>query len=360
MLKQEMSTFVINDKTYGTAVKVVKKWLSVFLLVVVGFLSFVPTVSASQRPPSGNPTIPNVWAFQGLYEPDDELYLAEINIPDPPSVELTASQTFIVNLMNGTVTLAATTPITNPYGTAGHGAGGYGRACIGLYFSANDVIANGMVWSSTNYTMNLLTSDNSSTTWNGTAPTPYSLLLSSANWYSTNPRTLLRDKIIYLANQFKSSWETTAIFISSGILTSEGETYFTATIPNLRIICPIVFSGYLTPLTYYNRVALSVTYALTLRNQWATTWVDLSPMAADWGGLDVIWFYAGLWMLVILAVCIGFIGFTSSNEGIEWLVALSIIVGGLIGFLPYSVATMTIVVSGLAIYWSGFYKKTVQ
>ncbi|MCK9369868.1 hypothetical protein M0R04_08190 [Candidatus Dojkabacteria bacterium] len=336
-----------------------KKILLVCLFISIGIIPYSLHVNAvTQQPPSGNVTIENIWAYQSLYENGDQLYLAELSIPDPPSVDLTASQTFVLNLMNGSTILGATTPITNPYGNT-RGQGGYGLSCVGIYFSALDVVDNGMVWNSTNYTMQLLTSDFSSATWNGTPPAP-TPLVSIPNWYDTSKsyaRGQLQTRIVSLAGIFKSSWGTTATFISSGLLTVDGETYFMAAIPNLRLLCPDIFEAQVSPITYYKRVALSVTYALTLRSQWIGTWLDLTTMAADFG-IDAIWFYAGLWALALLAACVGFIGFTSSNEGLSFVVGLMVIVGGLVGFLPWSCAVLATVVAGIDIWWAGFYKRS--
>lgn len=324
-----------------------KRILLVICLVLMELLFYLPKASATNLPTYY--TIVRATGYQNLAETGDMFVLAELNIAYTTYPVEAVDQTWIVRWMSGTTELANIVPFNNPYFN-----NGYGRSVTGLYLSAADVVSMNVTYQSNNYTISL--ERNPSATWNGTPPEP--TVYTPISWTATTKdmRDTLRIRILQLASDFRSYWSLTFNLQESGSLTSYGENYFTGAITNLRLLCPQVFSSFITSPTFRRRT-FSLSYALTLRNQWVGTWLDMTSAAADWG-IDPIWLYGGLWTLVLFAAVWGVSAISNSNRGIYWTVTMGIGVGSFLGFYPWAALGIDAVVAVLVIVNETLYKRS--
>ncbi len=275
--------------------------------------------------PSPAPTLDVVNAYESTIEAGDQLYIYKFTIPYTSYPAETASQSFLARLfdVDGVTELGASTLYNNPYFHSG-----YGQGIISLYFSAADVATKSMVWGAA-YTASL--DGNPILSWNGNIPH----ITNTITW-DTGGSTSVAVRVISLALQFQSIWGLVVTLTDSGTLTSYGDNYFTGTIPNLRNIAPTIFTGYITTADFHERT-YSLTYALTLRNQWIRTWLDLTALGTDWG-VDAIWIYMWLWLIVLGGVDYGIVLLAQSTKPLLYATLLMLTFGGLTGFLPWLAA----------------------
>jgi len=304
--------------------------LSTILILISVILPFT-TVSAIDPPTSI--VLTSVNAYQDCLETGDMLFLGygAINYGTYPT-DYAASDTFLLRLFDtdGTTELASTVLYSNPYFHLG-----YGKFIQSFYFSATEVTSVGLVWNSA-YTVKL--SANPAISWNGTAPTPATVV---PIWSGTGQA----NRIIYIVSQLQSSWGVS--LIDSGTLTEYGEDYIVAVIPYARYLAPTIFASYTTTPVYHERSKNWFTYAITLRNQWIGTWMDLTDIATL-TSIPAGWLYAGIW-LVVMATIIFFaiegpslatntglvVPQAKNSKMIFYLVIILVAFGGITGFLPY-------------------------
>lgn len=95
---------------------------------------------------------------------------------------------------------------------------------------------------------------NPTLTWSGSVPSVSSNIFSL--WFNdgtiAGTSTRLTDRIKYIAQQLETEWGVDLIDITAvdATLTTYGEEYFSNTIPNLRTICPDLFSEYMSSPTF--------------------------------------------------------------------------------------------------------------
>lgn len=331
----------------------IKRILAVIFIVLMGLMLYVPQKAYALNLPTSY-SIVNAVGFQNLAETGDILILVKYSIVYPSGgvPAETVSQAWNVRwLYNGVTEITAANPFSNPYFE-----NGYGDGAVGLYLSASDVVTQNVTFGSSNYTVSLERNPAVETSWNGTPPPPVSLAIS---WNtSTDQQNALLISIITLANSFRTDWGLTFNLQTSNQLTSDGENYFLGAIPNLRQLCPRVFSSYTISPTYRKRT-FNLAYAATLRNQWVGTFLDLTAPATDWN-LDPIWLYGGIWTIVLFAAVWGVSSISNSNRGIYWTVTMGVAVGSLIGFLPWLALGVDAIIAVIIILNELLYKRTLQ
>ncbi len=249
----------------------------------------------------------------------------------------TVNSAFYTTLTNaGTgVDIALSDIFTNPYFHDG-----FGQGINSMYFTASEVSALSLTWGAA-YNMRIV--PNVTCNWTGGGiPAAVS---QAVTWSGTG----LEERVLYIMNRLQNQWGVN--LLDSGTLSAYGENYGISTIPNLRLMAETIFSSYDTPVNYGTERAHVFTYALTLRNQWVGTWLDLTVPATDWG-IDAIWLYALIWLIAMVGV--SWIAATVGarmqgvDEGIVaqttkpliFLNVLMIIWGGLMGFLPWLAAVL--------------------
>lgn len=291
-----------------------------FLMGIVALVSFsVPAYAIN--PPSGTMTIDNVSVYGSVIEANDQLYLITFNIPYSTYPTETAYDAYLVRVFSSANVNVGAAQLYN--NQLFHN--GYGKGAISVYFSAADVVSNTLTWGSA-VTINL--EGNPALSWNGSIPLAQSPITS----WNLNGANALGVRVLFLASQFGSAWGVS--LASNSVLTSDGENYFTAIIPNLRTISPTIFSSFIQRSAYYPRTH-GLAYAITLRNQWLGTWLDLTNVGADWG-VDPIWFYGAIWVFLTL-VLVKVLMTLNLKKFLNGLICIMIVLGTFAGFLSYVV-----------------------
>lgn len=318
-----------------------RKILSAIPIAIL-LLVFVSTTVLAINPPE-NITIDTVNVYGSLLEPNDQMFLLSVDtdyitFPDEP-----ASETYLVRVFSGTGTeLKAVTLYDNLYYEMG-----YGRAAISVYFSATEVGDLGMIWGDSSY---VTLEGNPLASWNGTAP----YTTANVTSWTANGASSLGARVLVMAGQFQSAWGGLYQLIEGSALTDYGEDYFTGTIPNLRRMCPTIFSSFVVDVKYHER-AFNIAYALTLRNQWIGTWLDLTDVGTDWG-VDAIWIYGLIWTGIVIALDCALIKITNDMKFTTPLTSIMLVIGTFIGFLSYVIGGLVALVSILITVNQLFFK----
>ncbi len=335
------------------------KFILSVLLAIILILIPVSSIFAIDPPPT-TCTIDRLNAYQGVIEDNDQFYLIEFTIPYVTYPDETANEAYLLRMFNaaGTVEITATGLYNNPYFHAG-----YGHGIVSFYFSEADVATYGLTWGDA-YIFYL--QGNPGSSWNGTMPNVAGTL---GTWTNTDVEITLQTRILFLANQFQGQWGVQ--LIDSGTLSSYGEYYFISTIPYLRHMVSDIFTSYTEHATEFRERTHSLTYAITLRNQWLGTWLDLTDVGTDWD-IDPIWIYGLMWLVVMVAVGLltvaaerglqrvqgeGVALVSSGSKALMYAEIFTIFFGGLLGFLPWLAAVLSGAIMTIIIINQIFFSK---
>lgn len=317
--------------------------LSALLISLVGLLAFNRSALAIAPPTAIS--IDTVNAYGDLLEPNDQLYLVKLTVSYAAYPTETADQAYIVHLYNdsGNET-GAVTLFNNPYFHTG-----YGQGVISLYYPSSYVTTYDMTWGSS---VSVKLEGNPLLGWTGDLPST----TANVTTWTASGGSALGNRVLFLAMQLQSAWGATYLMVESGVLTSYGENYFLSTIPQLRLIAPTIFSGFVMPAEFHERTH-GIAYALTLRNQWIGTWLDLTAVGTDWG-VDPIWIYGLGWTAIIIGLCMLTVGVVRTSKHISWLVTIMVIFGIWGGFYSYIIGGLLAVVCVGMLVNQLFYSKS--
>ena len=217
------------------------------ILVLLGLpLTAMPAYAAIADPDTLS--IQSVEVHRSVLELNDQLYIivGTVYYAAPPA-GYTVEDTFIVRLMDGPAELGTGT--FDPYQNDGFDTG-YGVCSI--YFR----VADAPIWNAS-YTMKI--QGNPTLAWTGGDPP--STETTAFSWNDEGSvaaaRQTLTSRVRSIAQLVEDDWggTTDLIELVAGVkkLTSEGETYFCASINNLRVICPDLFTDVMTSPTFDER-----------------------------------------------------------------------------------------------------------
>ncbi len=308
--------------------------ISSILLVLVLVVS--PVLALSVNNPDSL-LIDQTDAYGSVLESGDQLYVTTFHLNYAAYPTTPVDQTFMLRIIsaNGTE-LGSSVLYGNPYFHTG-----YGYGAISVYFPASTVSALGMTWGASYYSELI---GNPAITWSAGLP----IATANITSWTTPGNSALGIRVLYLATQFQSAWGlTTTPLTTSGSLTDDGEAYFDSIIPVLRTACPTIYSSYVTTAQYHPRT-FSLTYAITLRNQWVGTWLDLTNLGVDWG-IDPIWLYGFLWCIAAGAIGYFLTMGARTTKYLTYELALMIIFGVWAGFLSYFAGAILGIVAVLAL-----------
>lgn len=188
--------------------------------------------------PDSPPTVNGVWVYNDLLEDGDcgvfiDYYL---DYAVPPSETATEAYMGVFIDTDGVTQLKSVAPYTFV-------SSGYGRGIIWIYFSADEVTTYG-IDSADEALYDIWLMGNPTLAWPGDPPRT---IAGIDYWMpaGANASVLLALRVLSMADTLELAWvqdmiEETAV---GSRLTTTGESYFAASIPNLRLMAPNCFSS---------------------------------------------------------------------------------------------------------------------
>jgi hypothetical protein len=180
---------------------------------------------------------------------------------NPPSASVeTITDTYNVRLMDGATEIMSVAPYA-------YYNRGFDRGITWMYFSAAEVIAEGLSWGGA-YTMRL--DGNPTATWTGVGTIPPAATpKADFNWKPSTTlgvtklllTTDIRTEAVAITNDWDDATYVLYSTTTAGKLSTSGETYFTAIIPNLSDLAPDLFTSItltmdiITPMATKNKYA---------------------------------------------------------------------------------------------------------
>lgn len=264
---------------------------SVLLASIIAFAIVSPVLAIADP---DDMSINSVWVYRNCKETGDQLYLIDYTIDYAVLPDETATEAYLVRLMNGVTELGAVAPYA-------YYDDGYGRGLAAIYFTAADA----PTWEGA-YDMKLI--GNPALTWAG-AP-PVDTVSDFDLWQDTTitlTQELLSARILWMAQQLESAWSVDLIEVigANSVLTSYGEDYFVSVVPYLYTIAPFAFAGQsIMPET--NITASGTDYADALELNIIGSLFDFTDMANHFGVsrgiMTAIIYYAAVIVFAIIMV----------------------------------------------------------
>ena len=180
---------------------------------------------------------------------------------------------------------------------------------------------------------------------------------STLNWHATSTsqatRLLLGSNIIQIANSLSDYWNvalTTETAVGT-LLSSYGEQYFTNAIPNLRTMCPNIFSGGIVAPEYEEK-EFTKSYRDTLLGRWDGTMTGNALQGlSDWTTIPLTVVKGFLWFIPVCIIAYYTAMAVKDLRPALFLVLLTLPLGNLLGMLSL---TLTMVVALFCILALGF------
>lgn len=318
-----------------------KKFIEVIPIIVLLSLLPIQVVYASTiAPPTSLQIYPaSVTAYKDLIKTGDVLILAKYNITYATTPVQTATEAYIVKLLDVTGKIVGATSPFNYYNK------GYGDGVVSLYFES------GVTWGG-NYSLYL--EGNPLLTWTG-AGRP--ITSSSITTWEVN-KALIENQIIRLADELEVSWQINLLDQTAAgpKLSAYGEAYFTNVIQNLRLIAPNVFRA-IVGVPVYREKKATMEYAHQLSKIWDTTeYKEHLDTLANFFGLSTGMFTGIFWMLLTIWVMIATTIAVGSAKPVLPLSILMLMLGNLLGFLSLLVTITLAVGATLLLGYVFFYR----
>jgi len=226
-----------------------KRILAISLFVILLSMVCVGAAFAIGTPTTYS--VIHVEAYEDYLEQGDQLYLIHFDISyagaNPVGYDVT--DLFLVRLLNSGTELRSVAPYTfNSDGTSYLGDG-FDMGVASIYFATSEINALSVTWNSPTYYIEI--AGNPIYGWD--SGTPPAITRSIDSWFNDNQtETRLTTRIRVLAQIIENRWDDDLIIGPAGQQTFSlaGEEYFTNTIPNIRIICPSLFSATITDVDF--------------------------------------------------------------------------------------------------------------
>lgn len=321
------------------------KLLRAFLLAVAFTLLSATVAHAIAQPTSFQ--ISQVNAYQHLTEDNDQLYLVTFDFDDAYAPAESISEAWIVRILDAaSVEVGRAVPYAYP-------TDGYDEGCLGIYFSATDALT----WSGT-YTIEL--TGNPSLSWDAGDPpsTSTGAITWSTSTGTSTTSTELTARIRYLATAFETDWGIDLVELTSdgNKLTSNGEDYFGTVIPYVRDICPNLYSSTVVVPEFEER-EYTQTQATTAESRWlGDSLLDFTTLSTTLG-VTRMWTMAVLYVIFAIGCAYVVSKRTQSTRPATYLVCHVLVIGAVIGFMPFVIApiigALGLLGIVLGVAWSG-------
>lgn len=238
------------------------KYIRILIVLIIAFMPLLvfPNQALAIAQPTTN-VIDKVDVYNNLVEIGDQGYLITYRTLYGALPTETQTEAYIFRLMNGVTLLSSTTSYS-------YHDSGYVLGIAWIYFSA----ATAPAWGGA-FTMYL--DGNPALGWTP-SPVPPSVNFNAFDWHLTTSLATtsvnLTARIRYLAQQFETNWGLDLVESSSlgTVLTTEGEDYFSTTIPILRAVCPNLFLQSMSNVTFSDKIVVTDYYTVQGDN-WSVT-----------------------------------------------------------------------------------------
>ena len=320
-----------------------KKLIRLLAALVLAFilLLFLVTPALAIPNPDSGPTIESVSIYRHTLETDDTLIVVQYYLDYTTNPSETINQAFFGRFMSADGSELANVA---PYAYYDKG---YDHGIFSMYLDASYV----SYWN-TGCTVRF--EGNPMLDWAGTPP---STTTSTLNWHATSTsqatRLLLGSDIIQIANSLSNYWSvalTTETAIGT-LLSSYGEQYFTNAIPNLRTMCPNIFSGGVVAPVYEEK-EFTKSYRDTLLGRWDGTMTGNALQGlSDWTTIPLTVVKGFLWFIPVCIIAYYTAMAVKDLRPALFLVLLTLPLGNLLGMLSL---TLTMVVALFCILALGF------
>lgn len=321
------------------------KRVIVLVALLVLFLLPATPVYADTSDPDSPPGIESFNVYRNVIESGDWLLLIYANIPYSSLPDTPVHQTFIWRLMkvDGVTVLGTTVGYT-------FNDDGYGYNVYSMYWTAAEVTANGMVWS-TAYPVKL--SGNPAVF---DTPPVYNYALGAGDYsaltVNADVQAEIAARILTIAGELNGHWgvgATTPLLVEGDISTTlsiYGEAFFRGAIFGLQAMAPAVFSVVVRNIEIVARTWTD-NYSENLTTQWSGTWIETSQEAGKaLFGTD----YDMLSIIMLLAMSVGLLFGNIMLSGDHWNgladVALLAIIGARLSMYDFAFLLLL-----LAIVW---------
>jgi hypothetical protein len=339
-----------------------KHWLriaAVAFMVIVFAISLVsPCAAISSSPTTLAVNYVNV--FQNCLQTGDMLFIADYTVAYASTPTEPISATYILRLVNSSTSTDLGDSVPYAFFSNGY-QGSPSSGVVSIYFTAAQVTALSLAWSSSGYYMVL--AGNPAASWTGAVQSSTHIISSSFVWNGT---VSVQQYILSEAIVLQSSWNSlsyqmvTPTGTGSGyLLTATGQEYFTAVLPSLATLAPsILISPSNAPFVLVSTPVVASPYSGQISSDFNGSALD--PTAAA-SALKI----PAMWLGIILTLgIIGFVVIHGSRETNSYkpLIILSlplIYVFTRIGWFPMIITIGLGLVAALAIWWTFFGEKQI-
>ena len=323
-----------------------KKLAKAFLIATALTLLFGNTAYAAIATPATY-IISQANAYQHNREANDQMFLITLNVDYGTNPDENINEAWLVRILSSDNTEVGRVA---PYAYFNDG---YDTGAIAIYFSAADAL----IWEGS-YTIEL--TGNPSLAWAAGDPPKTSTTAITWSSYTSIGTTSseLTARVRFLASSFEEDWATDLIELTSSgnQFTINGEDYFGNAIPYLRQICPNLYSDVIVVADYEER-DYTQAQATTAESRWsAEALLGFTDLAATLG-VTRMWVMGIMYMGFAMLLCVPVVKKTNSFKAATYPIGHVLVIGAVVGFMPFIIAPIVGVLGLLAIVlgiaWGG-------
>lgn len=299
--------------------------LSLLLALLAIIMVAVPVLADTPDPNPPGPSMEDINIYRNVLETGDQLMIIYANIPYDPLPDTPVTQTFTWRLMDGGIELGST------LGTD-YNDDGYGYNIYSMYWTAAEVIANGMVWGDVTYQARLSGNPVVFDT-----PPVYNFNLNAGMYTALTVQSDVQAAIAALvlttSADLDNKWGLTAANSllteneTATVLSVFGESFWRGAVNGLQAMSPTIFSVIVTAIDLDERT-WDTEYSENVTTQWAGTWIETATTA---GGVLFGTDYDFLSLLLLLGMCGGIMWLNLSLTGDTWNGFVDVAVVSIIG-----------------------------
>ena len=299
------------------------------LIVVLAILLLSATpVFADTPDPDSPPTVEEINVYRNTIETGDWLVLIYANIPYSSTPNTSMTQTFTWRMID----LDDVTELGNTVGYS-YNDDGYGYNVYSMYWSASEVVANGMLpnWGAS-FTLQLAGNPAVFDT-----PPIYNFTINAADYSTLTVRADVQAelvaRILTLAGSLNNRWGLPTVYSlltqneTATVLSIYGEAFFRGAIHGLNAMAPGVFSVVMRVIEIIDRT-WTENYTGNLTGQWSGVWIDTAKAAGQalFGTT-----YDLLSIIILLVMCGGLMIGNIMLTGDHWNALVDCALLGVIG-----------------------------